>query len=113
MIIAMLLTSASCGYVSSSPAEAQPSPEPAVSMSLDAQKEIISQNFEIWTLDSDYSQWFYTYADLNGNGRLEVIAATLQGSGLYTYANYYEVNSTYSGLDKLETSLKKVSPGPI
>ena len=81
-------------------------------MSLDAQKELISQNFEIWTLDSDYSQWFYTYADLNGNGRLEVIAATLQGSGLYTYANYYEVNSTYSGLDKLETSSKEGESWP-
>ena len=48
---------------------------------------------EVWE-----SPWFYSFADLDRNGRLEVAAATLQGTGLYTTANYYEVSSDFTGI---------------
>ena len=103
MILSVLLTATACGNSYTPPAEALSAQEPVVSMSFDEQKELITQNFDIWSMESDCSRWFYTYADLNGNGRLEVISAVLQGTGLYTYANYYEVNSSYSGIEKLQT----------
>jgi len=46
----------------------------------------------------DYETWFYAITDLDRNGRLEVLTASLQGSGMYTYVVCREVNETCTGL---------------
>lgn len=43
-------------------------------------------------------EWYYTYTDLDHNGLLEVLAASTQGSGMFTYAHYYEVLADGSGI---------------
>ena len=71
----------------------------AQQLSFEEQKQIIEDNRELWAFTEPYdSPWFYTYTDLDHNGRLEVIAATTQGSGIYTYANFWEVLPDGSGI---------------
>ena len=68
-------------------------------LSLEEQKQILEQNRGLWAFTEPYeSPWFYTYTDLDHNGLLEVIAATTQGSGVYTTVHCYEVLPDGSGL---------------
>ncbi len=75
--------------------QAQPSPQ----LPLETQKQILEANRSLWEFTEPYdSPWFYTFADLDHNGRLEVIAATTQGSGIYTYGRLWEVLPDGSGI---------------
>ena len=66
------------------------------------QKQLIMDSYSLWAYTDPWdSPWFYTFTDLDHNGRMEVIAATLQGSGLYTWMNIYEVNADCSGLTEV------------
>ena len=69
----------------------------------DAQLRLIADSVEEWAVLFDYADDRVGYAvtDLDGNGRLEVIAAQEGGTGIYTYASFYEVNDTYTALEKL------------
>ena len=49
----------------------------------------------------------YTVTDLDQNGRLEVISASVQGSGIYTYSSYFEVNEQLDGLNQCEIHTEK------
>ena len=92
--------------VSSPAAEAPPADMPAVpeehsvpTVPAEEQKRILEENRGLWEFTEPYeSPWFYTFTDLDHNGMLEVIAASLQGSGLYTYVHFYEVLPDGSGL---------------
>ncbi len=72
--------------------------------STQAQLELIADNVDQWALPMDYANEVYEYAvtDLDGNGRLEIIAANMGGTGIYTYSNFYEVNETYDGITLCE-----------
>ena len=66
----------------------------------DEQKRILEENRSLWAFTDPFeSPWFYTFTDLDCNGRTEVIAATTQGTGIYTYAHFYEVRADGSGID--------------
>ena len=87
---------------SAEPAAAQAEAKPKVT---DAeQRQLISQYADLWTVKDSAEPWFYAITDLDHNGRLEVIAASTQGTGLFTYANFYEVSEDYSQLVPCETS---------
>ncbi|MBQ9610887.1 MAG: hypothetical protein IJV15_15810 [Lachnospiraceae bacterium] len=62
------------------------------------QIEIFVENESEWKASEE--GFFYTVTDLDHNGRLELIAAINQGSGLFTYADIYEINETNDGLNK-------------
>ena len=68
------------------------------------QRQLIEQYADLWTVKDSPDPWFYAITDLDHNGRLEVIAASMQGSGLFTYANFYEVSEDYSQLVSCQTS---------
>lgn len=72
-------------------------------LSPEEQKAILEENRALWAFpDEPWSEpWFYTFTDLDHNGRLEVLAASTQGSGLYTYVKFYELRADGSGLDNL------------
>ena len=77
-----------------SAAETAPASEDAaVSEEISAQLSLIAANASVWVQDASYGTVYqYTVTDLDQNGRLEVIAASLQGTGLYTYSCFFEVN---------------------
>ncbi len=66
----------------------------------ETQKTILKNKQALWAFNSEYeSPWFYTFTDLDHNGRLEVIAACTQGSGFFTYARMYEVTADGTGIE--------------
>ena len=78
------------------------SPYPVNLIPQEKQIQILEANRPLWAFHEFYeSPWYYAYTDLDLNGRLEVIAASIQGSGVFTYVNYYEVRADGSGIDNL------------
>jgi len=75
-------------------------PAPTVQLAESVQKLILEDNRSLWAFQEPYdTPWFYTFTDLDHNGRLEVIAACTQGSGVYTYAHMWELLPDYRGID--------------
>ncbi len=108
LVLAVFLSA--CGakpvsvHGSAAPSTAVPAAADAPSslLSADEQRQILENNRSLWAFTEAYeSPWFYTFTDLDHNGRLEVIAASTQGSGLYTYVNFYEVRADGSGIDSV------------
>ena len=64
------------------------------------QIELIVENSDKW-ISTSGEEYYYTVTDLDHDGKLELIAATNQGTGLYTYLNMFEVNDTNDGLTEL------------
>lgn len=77
-------------------------PEPVLPTEAE-QRVYIESKYDEWKQQDDYYGWAYLICDMDHNGRLEVISASLQGTGMYTYADYYEVKPGCTGLEKLPT----------
>ncbi len=76
------------------------------SVSVYAQISLIEENINMWKISPDYANDVCSYAvcDLDKNGRLEVIAANMGGTGNFTYSHFYEVNETFDALVECETN---------
>lgn len=86
--------------------------EPLTAEQIEKQIEIIMQNKELWDLsktleNQTLEQYGYAITDLNHNGKLEIITATCETAGAYTYSKYYEINEDETSLNALEISEKK------
>ena len=70
---------------------------------IEEQRRILEENRSHWTFDEeDYTpDWYYAFTDLDHNGLLEVLAASTQGSGMFTYVHFYEVLPDGSGVRNL------------
>ena len=83
-----------------------PDTEKQYSSDVDAQIEIIANSYGF--IKSDYSAYLEAYslpsfavADLNHNGRLEVIVSAITTSGALSNTFYYEISEDYSTLERL------------
>lgn len=75
---------------------------------VEKQIKVITDNYSMWTMnteDGEFMPYEYAITDLDQNGRLEIIASTCQGTGIFTYSKYYEVNKTFDGLDEIKRDL--------
>lgn len=63
-------------------------------------------------VDTEIQPWNYVVTDLDRNGRLELITATLQGTGLYTYLNVWEVNKDGTALEPAELMWDEYDAAP-
>ncbi len=75
------------------------------STGIETQIKRIAAERTVWTAPEDEQKgggFLYTVCDLNQNGRLEIIASSCQGTGLYTTSYYWEVNEAGDGLDAYE-----------
>ena len=70
-----------------------------------SQMRVIAENRDMWAGDPDYADDLYQYAvaDLDHNGRYEVVVSNMGGTGMYTYSRFYEINENYDGLAECET----------
>ena len=66
------------------------------------QLDLIAANADLWKQEVDFGLWGFTVTDLDHNGLLEIISASVQGTGFYTYINAYEVNETGDGFTELQ-----------
>ena len=95
--------SASPQAAASAPSE--PAQAAAPSVSLEEQRAILEANRSLWEFTEPWeSPWFYSFTDLDHNGRQEVIAASTQGTGIFTYAHFYEVKPDFSGIENVYRS---------
>ncbi len=71
--------------------------------SVEEQQRILEANRNLWAFDEgEYApDWYYTFTDLDHNGLLEVVSASTQGTGVFTYAHFYEVLPDGSGVRNL------------
>lgn len=79
-------------------------------ISKEKQLKVILDNQSMWSLASDgesHDTYGYAVTDLDQNGRLEIIASSCNGTGLYTHTKYYEVNENADGLTLITTNLKE------
>ena len=76
------------------------------------QLELIADNTGLWKQDVDYGSWGYTMTDLDQNGYLEIISASLQGTGMYTYLNVFTVDPDGNGLRKAEQDRPEQESAP-
>lgn len=65
------------------------------------QLKLIAENVELWRYEEDYLSCGYAVTDLDQNGRLEILASSMQGTGLYTYTICFEVNEAGDGMDQV------------
>lgn len=86
-------------------------PDPA-----DPQEQIklLMKNVDTWRVPNDleYEPYYYTVTDLDHNGRLEIIGASTQGTGIYTYGVVYEVGADFSSVQECMTPCKENSDLP-
>ena len=102
LLMAMLFTLAACGRAPAvtDATIAEPAKEELSVLPVEEQKRVIEASRERWAFTDPYeSPWFYTFTDLDHNGCLEVIAATTQGTGVFTYVNFWEVRPDGSGIE--------------
>ena len=86
--------------------------EQTETINVEKQIDVIMNNIDTWNLSTDediYAPYGYAITDLDQNGRLEIIASSCQGTGIYTYSNYYEVNEGLNGLNKIERNVEEGS----
>lgn len=78
---------------------------------IEKQIRILTDNRSLWanTMDSEGVSYFYTVADLDRNGRLELITSSKQGTGLFTFSNYFEVNESFDGLTEIDKNRQEGS----
>lgn len=71
------------------------------------QLQLILAQRELWQMSEEYMLPYgrYTIADLNQNGRLEIIGSSCQGTGIYTVSNVYEVSENMDSLVHYERVL--------
>ena len=106
-VLVLAISLSACGGTAGgaqTPAAGNPTETPSTVPSIpqETQIQILEANRSSWEFREPYeSPWFYTFTDLDLNGRLEVIAASTQGSGVFTYVNFYEVRADGSGIDNL------------
>ncbi|MCH4154657.1 MAG: hypothetical protein LKF32_08480 [Mageeibacillus sp.] len=93
-------SAASSTVISEDESENQPSSACIIetNASIDeSQLEVIYDNRDQWFASGE-DDYFYAVTDLDNNGRYELVAAALQGTGLYTYANIFEVSEDKTSL---------------
>ena len=73
---------------------------------------LIADNAALWQQDVDYGLWGYIVTDLDQNGRLEIISASLQGTGMYTIITVFEVSEDGSVLNEVKQDRPEYESAP-
>lgn len=67
-------------------------------ITIERQLQVMLDSYEWGCPPSGNIRRMFTVTDLDQNGRLELIISRLEGSGQYTYSDYYEVNKELDDL---------------
>jgi len=92
---------------------ATPAPTASVPMTEAEQRAFIERSRDVWLpQDLQYETWYYAITDLDHNGRLEVITASTQGSGVYTWVKVWEMNESCTALQQCPDNLQEGDAWP-
>ena len=76
------------------------------------QLDLIAENASLWKQTEVFGLWGYAVTDLDQNGRLEIISASVQGTGFYTLILIYEVNEAGNGLTEIRQAREEFASSP-
>ncbi len=77
-------------------------------INVNKQIKVIVDNKDLWLEeDDDFINYVYAITDLDQNGRLEIMSTSNQGSGMYSYNNFFELNTNLDGLNKIVTDIEE------
>ena len=82
-------------------------PVKADAQSVQTQAELISSNFSTFKQNDDDTVWSYAVTDLDHNGHLELLAASIQGSGRYTTLKVWEVGEDHKSFVACNVNAKE------
>ena len=78
-----------------------------------AQIQYLFNNFNTFKQpESDGNKWSYAVTDLNHNGRLELLAASVQGSGRYTYVSAWEMGEDLNSVTPIQVNVPEEESFP-
>lgn len=82
--------------------------------SYDDQLTIIADQVSLWMGNTELTAepYFYAVTDLDQNGRLEIIQASCQGTGIYTYSYLWEVSADGAELVPVQFSISEEESQP-
>ena len=105
LALALVFSLAACA---GSQEEPQPAPEVPENASDPAEQvKLIAENRDLW-LSTDPQQadlTQYAVADMDENGRLELISTVMEGTGRFSTTRFYEVSEDFSKLEPVEYDL--------
>ncbi len=73
--------------------------------SANTQIQYLFANFSSFQQPEASGKWSYAVTDLNHNGQLELLAASVQGDGRYTYVKGWEVGADLSSVSEIQVSV--------
>lgn len=82
---------------------------------INTQLKLIAENTALWLPAPDNyvgDMSYYAVTDLDQNGRLEIIASHMGGTGGYTNSRFFEVNEQFDGLAECLTDFTEYSSQP-
>ena len=82
-------------------------PVNADAQSVKTQAELIYSNFSSFRQNDDDTVWSYAVTDLDHNGHLEILAASVQGSGRYTSLKVWEVGEDHKSFVACNVNVKE------
>lgn len=73
------------------------------------QIKLLLRQMDTWLVHSEGASdtYYYAVTDLDRNGRLEIVAASTQGTGIYTYGTVHEVSADYTDVQECMTPCKE------
>lgn len=112
LAVCLLVVSIGCGQIQSKKGVKDSGNELAggSGLSMEEQLKVLCKHSDKWLEQENKKKPYLTYAvtDLDQNGRWEIIAsADRQGSGRFSYTDYFQVNEAGDGLEKIQTSYKE------
>lgn len=81
--------------------------------SIEKQIEIFARDRSQWAIDVDYAneKYCFTLADLDMDGRIELIVSNFGGTGFYTYSHFYKIDDD-GNMKELETTFMEGDSQP-
>ena len=114
ILLLSVIVFSGCGTSGNTKPDAASLPSPAApsGASLDEQRAFIEASRDIWEMVGTYGPWHYAITDLDHNGRLEIISACTQGTGVFTTAEFRELSESFDSLVRCNDHTEEFSPYP-
>lgn len=74
---------------------------PAVPQEISEQIAVYVANRGVWMQDDEYEKYSYALHDLDRDGKLELIATTCQGTGLFSDSDFYRLKDGMDGVAEI------------
>lgn len=105
LLAALLLTGCSRAPAQVTEPEVSTAPDPS---SYQEQIKLLMSQVDTWKVLSEEAEtYYYAVTDLDRNGRLEIVAASTQGTGFYTYGTVHEVSADFTDVHECMTPCKQ------